>query len=67
MGVIVFLLLLCQPGFCCLNDEEVSGNENHVKTEYGRPAWVHLIESGRVMVPTAALVGLLLLLSKRKS
>ena len=60
------MILLFQTGHCCLNDEEVRGNESSVAAKYARPAWVRAFELGPVIVPTVALVGLLLLLGKRR-
>lgn len=50
-----------------MNDDEVRQNERGVKSEYAQPALAPMSEMAPAIVPTVALVGLLLLWGRRKA
>lgn len=67
LEILLLVLLLSGTGYCCMNDDEVRQNERGVKSEYAQPALAPMSEMAPAIVPTVALVGLLLLWGRRKA
>jgi len=64
--LLILVLLLVAPVQACINDEEVRHNEDYVKALYTPPHWTEVFQTGDVIVPVAGLLGVLLLIDRRR-